>query len=126
MCGWMDNKSNASGLERTGWVMKTEAETVETGGPRKRRNLRFSAKEKSQAVLALWSGRRSASGLAKELGAPWAVINGWEKRALSGMLTALDPTWRQPEEKKLALPGRLERLLEQTVKPEAGGKPQTN
>ncbi|NLG35651.1 MAG: hypothetical protein GX548_09895 [Lentisphaerae bacterium] len=106
--------------------MKTEAETVGTGVPCKRRHLRFSAKEKSQAVLALWSGRRSASGLAKEMEVPWAVINGWEKRALSGMLTALDPTWRQPEEKKLELPGRLERLLEQTVKPESGGKPESD
>jgi transposase-like protein len=107
-------------------VMKTEAETLETGVSRKRRNLRFNAKEKSQAVLALWSGRRSASGLAKELGVPWAVINGWEKRALAGMLTALDPTWRQPEEKKLELSGRLERLLDQTVTPESGAKPESN
>ena len=54
-----------------------------------------SAKEKAQAVLALWSGRRSPSALSKELEVPWAVINTWEKRALSGMLTALDPNWKQ-------------------------------
>lgn len=98
--------------------MKTETEAdVKVGRARTAR--RFSAKEKSQAILALWSGRRSASGLTKELGVPWGVINGWEKRALAGMLTALDPTWRQAEEKRLELSERLERLLAQAVKPES-------
>ena len=33
------------------------------------------------------------------------------------MLTALDPTWKQPEEGQMKLPDRLERLMEQTLKP---------
>jgi hypothetical protein len=58
--------------------------------PLKKRNARLhSAKEKAQAVLALWSGRRSTSALTKELGVPWAILNLWEQRALAGMLTAL-------------------------------------
>jgi hypothetical protein len=77
----------------------------------------YSAKEKSQAVLALWSGRRSASSLMKELGVAWGVLNGWEQRAISGMLTALDPTWKQPEAGPLRLPIRVERLMEQTLNP---------
>lgn len=93
-------------------------EQQETTERMKRRQLRaFSAKEKSQAVLALWSGRRNASALMKELGIPWGVLNFWEKRALTGMLTALDPTWKQPEEGQFSLPPRLERLMEQTMKP---------
>ena len=92
--------------------------TVVTEEGRKRRQQRmYSAKEKSQAVLALWSGRRSASAVMKEMGVPWGMLNGWEKRAINGMLTALDPTWKQPEEGQLKLPGRLERLMEQTLKP---------
>ena len=96
--------------------MKTEMET-EPKAVRSRTLRRFSAKEKSQAVLALWSGRRSTSSLSKELGVPWGILRNWESRALSGMLTALDPNWRQPAEKPCALPERLEKLLVQTTAP---------
>jgi transposase-like protein len=87
--------------------------------PRKRRSRVFSAKEKAQAVLALWSGRRNPSALTRELDVPWAIINTWEKRALMGMLTALDPTWKQAEDAQPSLPSRLEKLIEQTLKPGA-------
>ena len=83
----------------------------------------FSAKEKAQAVLALWSGRRNPSTLTRELEVPWAIINIWEKRALSGMLTALDPTWKQAQEEQPTLPIRVERLIEQTLNPTAASKP---
>lgn len=45
------------------------------------------------------------------------MLNFWEKRALLGMLTALDPTWKQLEEGQFKLPCRLEKLMEQTLKP---------
>ena len=86
---------------------------------KRRRSRVYSAKEKTQAVLALWSGRRSPSALTRELEVPWAVINTWEKRAFTGMLTALDPTWKQAEEEHPSLPRRLERLIGQTLKPAA-------
>lgn len=94
--------------------MKSELES-EPKAERKRLLRRFSAKEKSQAVLALWSGRRGPSGLSKELGVPWGVLRSWESRALAGMLGALDPNWRQPAEKPCALPERLETLLVRTT-----------
>ena len=97
--------------------MKQETAAVE--GKRKWRQKTYSAKEKSQAVLALWSGRRSASSVMKELEVPWGVLNSWEKRAINGMLTALDPTWKQPEEGQLKLSNRLERLMERTLRPVA-------
>ncbi len=84
---------------------------------RKRQSRVYSAKEKAQAVLALWSGRRNPSTLTRELAVPWAAINTWEKRALSGMLTALDPTWKQTVEAQPNLPQRVEKLIEQTLKP---------
>jgi len=92
-------------------------ETAAGTEPRKRQSREYSAKEKAQAVLALWSGRRNPSALTRELQAPWAVINTWEKRALAGMLTALDPTWKQAAEAQPSLPRRVEKLIEQTVKP---------
>jgi len=95
--------------------MKQEAAAEEKSG--KRQSREFNAKQKAQAVLALWSGRRSPSALTKELGVPWAAINTWEKRALSGMLTALDPTWKQTAEEQPSLPRRVEKLIEQTVRP---------
>ena len=89
---------------------------------RRRRTRTYSAKEKSQAVLALWSGRRSASSLMKAMDVPWAVLNHWEKRALAGMLSALDPTWQQSTQSS-ALPPRVERLLLQTLEPAAATTP---
>lgn len=85
--------------------------------PKKRRSRVYSAREKAQAVLALWSGRRNTAALTKELEVPWTLINTWEKRALNGMLTALDPTWKRAEEAPLGLSPRLEKLLGQTLQP---------
>ena len=101
--------------------MKQEAAAEAQSG--RRRSRAYSAKEKAQAVLALWSGRRNPSALTKEMGVPWAAINTWEKRALSGMLTALDPTWKQPEEGQPSLPRRVEKLLAQTLSPAAAAQP---
>lgn len=95
--------------------MKTETEAEPKTG-RSRTMRRFEAKEKSQAVLALWSGRRSASSLSKELGVPWGILRNWESRALSGMLGALDPNWNQSIRKPCDLPERLEKLLAQTTR----------
>jgi hypothetical protein len=94
-----------------------------TGGEQpKKRTLRvFSAKEKAQAVLSLWSGRRSTSALMQELAVPWGVLHGWEQRAIGGILTALDPGWQQKAEQAGGLPARLERLIEKTLVP----KPKT-
>lgn len=89
---------------------------------KKRQSRVYSAKEKAQAVLAVWSGRRSPSALTKEMGVPWTAINTWEKRALNGMLTALDPTWKQGEEDQPSLPPRVEKLIEQTLKPVAASE----
>jgi len=100
-------------------------ETSQTPVRKRRPGQVFSAKEKSRAVLALWSGRRSASALMKELRVPWGTLNSWEKRALAGMLTALDPKWKQvagPQE----LPGRVERLMESTLGPVAEPVPAGN
>jgi len=99
--------------------MKTE-ENAAT--PRRRRIRTYSAKEKSQAVLSLWSGRRSAAALMKTMDVPWAVLNHWEKRALTGMLSALDPTWQQPAQSN-ALPPRVERLIQQTLEPATAPAP---
>lgn len=103
--------------------MKQEQSGTTTQGAQKRKTRTYRAKEKAQAVLSLWCGRRNTSALMKELDVPWALINSWEKRALAGVLTALDPTWKQPEEGQQSLPMRLEKLIEQTMKPAAAVEP---
>lgn len=99
--------------------MKTQAGEV-TGtenvpAKRTRRALRiYSAREKSQAVLALWAGRRTSSALCRELEVPWIVLKTWEKRALKGMLSALSPKGKEEPQNPMQLPRRLERLMEET------------
>ena len=105
--------------------MKVEA--VGSVGERKRKPQRlFGAKEKSQAVLSLWSGRRSAAALMKELQVPWGVLHGWEQRAIHGILTALDPGWKQTKETVSNLPSRVEKLIERTLPKPQAPEAQTN
>ena len=95
--------------------MKTEA----TGDPKRRPTCVYGAREKVEAVLALWSGRRSPAALTKALQVPWGLLNTWEQRALGGMLTALDPAWKRAETETPSLPVRVERLFSQTLNPAA-------
>ena len=101
--------------------MKQEQATA--GQPRKRQTKVYSAKYKSQAVLSLWSGRRNAAVLMKELGVSWGMLDSWEQRALTGMLTALDPAWKQAADRSTVLAPRLEKLIAETVKPAAASVP---
>lgn len=106
--------------------MKQEVMTG-SGGERKRKPQRlFGAKEKSQAVLSLWSGRRSASALMRELSVPWGALHGWELRAIQGILTALDPDWKQTKEAVSNLPLRVEKLIERTLPKAETQEVQTN
>jgi transposase-like protein len=82
----------------------------------------YSAEERVQAVLSVWSERRRPSEICKELSIKWAVLNHWQDRALRGMMTALQPRSRKPMEKSPALGPKLERLL-QRVSRQAGKSP---
>ena len=48
-----------------------------------------SARAKTQAVLAVWSARRSASQVCRELGVNWGSLHGWEHKGIQGILKAL-------------------------------------
>lgn len=97
----------------------TKPEPTEGAQPKKRTPRMFSAKEKAQAVLSLWSGRRGASALMKEMAVPWGILHGWEQRAIGGILTALDPGWQQTTEQAGSLPPRVERLIAKTLVPKS-------
>ncbi len=69
----------------------------------------FTAQQRAQAVLALWTERRRPRELCQELAITPKVLSYWETRALSGMLRALEP--QSPPDPGPALSPKLERLL---------------
>ena len=92
---------------------KVEREKVEKLGVeerRRRRGLGPTAEEKCQAVLTLWTERRKAGEVCREMGVAWGVLKQWEDRAMEGMLLAVQP--RVQVERGVALSPRLAVLLE--------------
>ena len=82
----------------------------------KRERKVFSVRDKSQAVLSLWSGRRKPSAICHALAINWATLDGWQRRAVNGMLRALGPMEAPETTPGLDLGRRLERLLAETTK----------
>ena len=66
-----------------------------------------SARAKAQAVLAIWSGRRNASQVCRDLGVNWGSLNGWERKGLQGIHKAMGG-----EELTSPVQGELGRRLE--------------
>lgn len=77
---------------------------------KKRQTTNHGAMEKCQAVLAVWTEKRKPAEICRELGVPWMVLSEWQKRAMEGMLQALEPRARL--DKGPALSPRLQALLE--------------
>ncbi len=69
----------------------------------------FTAQQRVQAVLALWTERRRPREICQELTITPKVLSYWETRALSGMLRALEA--QSTREPGPALSPKLERLL---------------
>lgn len=75
---------------------------------RKRKPRRVvSGRAKAQAVLTVWSGRRKASQVCRELGVNWGTLNGWERKGLQGIRKAMGG-----EELTASSQGELGRRLE--------------
>jgi len=69
----------------------------------------YTAQQRVQAVLAVWTERRRPAEVCRELAITEKVLSHWETRALSGMLQALEtPARREPGP---ALSPKLERLV---------------
>lgn len=77
---------------------------------KKRQMQNYGAMEKCQAVLSIWTERRRPAEICRELTIPWMVLAPWQKRAMEGMLQALEPRVRL--EKGPALSPRLLAMLE--------------
>jgi hypothetical protein len=79
----------------------------------------YAAKEKAQAILSVWSGRRKPSAVSKAMGINWGILNMWEKLAITGILKSLGAEEQElTEQQGLSLGSRLERLLASPEKKE--------
>lgn len=77
---------------------------------KRRQTINYGAMEKCKAVLSIWTERRKPSEVCREMTIPWMVLSQWQKRAMEGMLQALEPRVRL--ENGPALSPRLLAMLE--------------
>jgi len=77
---------------------------------KKRQMMNYGAMEKCRAVLSVWTERRKPAQICRELTIPWMVLAQWQKRAMEGMLQALEP--RVSLDRGPALSPRLQTMLE--------------
>lgn len=77
---------------------------------------RYGVVEKCRAVLAVWTERKQAAGLCRELGVSASLLSQWQDRALTGMLEALEPRGTGEGAEGPALPMPVKRLLERKVR----------
>ena len=69
-----------------------------------------SAQDKVQAVLAVWTERCKPAEVCRQLNINWITFNHWQRRAMEGMLQALES--RVNLTKGEALSPRLQALLQ--------------
>ena len=75
----------------------------------------YSAQQKAQAVLSVWTERCNATQLCRQLHVSWDTLAQWQQRAMEGMLQALEP--RVNLAKGTALSPHLQALLSRLQKP---------
>jgi transposase-like protein len=90
--------------------------------PRRKRtpSPQHSAPDKVQAVLAVWTERCKPSEVCRQLGVNWITLNYWQRRAMEGMLQALES--RVNLSKGEALSPRLQALLQNQQRSVSAGK----
>lgn len=71
----------------------------------------FNAQEKAQAVLAVWTERCKPAEVCRQLHINWITFQQWQRRAMEGMLQALEPRVNLTQGQ--ALSPRLRSLLQQ-------------
>ena len=87
-----------------------EKTTANSKSEKKRQTNNYGAMEKCRAVLSVWTERRKPSEICREMSIPWMMLSHWQRRAIEGMLQALEP--RVSLDKGPALSPRLQAMLE--------------
>lgn len=77
----------------------------------------FSALEKTQAVLAVWTDRCKPSEVCRQLGINWITFHQWQKRAMEGIVQALESRTNLSQGEVLS--PRLQALLRPATLPTA-------
>jgi transposase-like protein len=77
---------------------------------------RYGAVEKCRAVLAVWTERKQAAVLCREMGMSASLFSQWQDRALSGMLEALEPRGTRAAAEGPALSVLVKRLLDRKAR----------
>ena len=93
----------------------TTSNTPKAKRPRPPSHL-YSAQEKAQAILAVWTERCKPAEVCRQMQVNWITFNQWQQRAMEGMLQALES--RVNLARGEALSPRLQSLLlkrQQTV-----------
>ena len=91
----------------------TKQATEKTKTEKKKRSYtvsNFSANEKAQAVLAVWTERCKPSDVCRQMNIKWITFQYWQTRAMEGLLQALEP--RVNLSQGQALSPRLQELLQ--------------
>jgi len=91
--------------------MKTDGQAVKTGT------------EQCRAVLGVWTERRTAEQVCRELEVTRKVLQSWQERAMEGMLRALQPREGREEERGPALAPKVKRLLDRKAMEHEGRLP---
>jgi len=71
----------------------------------------YNAHQRAQAVLSVWTERRRPADVCRQLGINSTLLAQWQKRAMAGMLDALQPRRLPEQQLGPALTSKLERLL---------------
>ena len=80
----------------------------------------YSAQEKCRAVLAIRAERRRPSEVCSELGVTYTQLSWWQRRAMEGILQALEPKSRLAgQARRSALSPQLQSLLERQSRRQA-------
>lgn len=95
-------------------------ETNNLAAPRKRRTPApsYTASQKAQAVLAVWTERAKPADVMRELKINWVMLQHWQHRAMEGMLRALEGRAKLAD--GTALSPRLQALLSKRETPLLG------
>jgi len=100
--------------KRSQEMEKTERAALRMEDKKGRKASVHTAEEKCRAVLSVWTERRRAGEVCRELGIAWALLHQWQARAMEGMLLALQP--RVAQDKAVALSPRLAVLLDKKIR----------
>jgi transposase-like protein len=92
--------------------MSTEPKpTKETKRNPKEPKVVYSAQQRAQAVLAVWTERRRPGQVCRQMGITATLLAQWQERAMAGMLQALQPRRAPETQTGPALALRLEKML---------------